>query len=171
MFLLMVSILWLYSIRDTLLGCIPSTFDPAVEKHCNRLCSNGEVLGGFTTVCVHNCVCAWCVCVCSLLCVCVCVCVFTTVCVCAWCVCALLRVCTVCVCSLLCVCVCVHGVCVCVFTTVCVFTVCECCSLLCVCVCVFITVCVHLDGLNAENKFHCWWRCTHRRVMIGSTQK
>ncbi len=41
MFLLMMSILWLYSIRDTLLGCIPSTFDPAVEKHCNRLCSIG----------------------------------------------------------------------------------------------------------------------------------
>ncbi len=24
--------------RDPLLGCIPSTFDPPVEKHCNRLC-------------------------------------------------------------------------------------------------------------------------------------
>ncbi len=151
----MMLILWLYSIRDTLLGCIPSTFDPAVEKHCNRLCSNGEVLGGFTTVCVHNCLCAWCVCVC----------VFTTVCVCAWCVCALLRVCV------FTVCVCVFTVCVCVCSLLCVCSRCVSVVHYCVCVCVHYCMCVHLDGLNAENKFHCWWRCTHRRVMIGSTQK
>ncbi len=35
--------------------------------------------------------------------------------------------------------------------------VCVCaCVCVCVCVCVFTTVCVHLDGLNAENTFHCW---------------
>ncbi len=32
---LLMSFLWLYTIRDPLLGC---TFDPPVEKHCNRLC-------------------------------------------------------------------------------------------------------------------------------------
>ncbi len=26
----------------------------------------------------------------------------------------------------------------------------------CVCVCPLLQVCVHLDGLNAENTFHCW---------------
>ncbi len=56
-------------------------------------------------------------------------------------------------CPLLQVCVCVC-VCVCPLLRVCV-CVCVHCSKR-VCVCVHYCVCVHLDGLNAENTFHCW---------------
>ncbi len=101
-----------------------------------------------------------CVCVCPLLQVCVCVCVHCSRCVC---VCSLLQVCLcVCVSTAPGVCVCVHCsrcVCVCVSTAP---GVCVCvCPLLQVCVCVHCSrcvcvFCVRLDGLNTENKFHCW---------------